>query len=740
MLICSACSPKAREDRALAQGRKEFQQRNYQVAIIHFKNAMEAEPKDAEPYYQLGLAYLASRDFATASSYFHKATELNPRHAGAQMKLAELLSTSRTKEMVEESQRRTKGVLALLPEDSDALDLLAFTELRLGQPASAEEHLEQALRNSPTHLKSSVALAQTRLARKDVAGAEEALQQAAEQSPQSPEARVHLGGFYLAFGRTAEAEQQFRRALTLDPKHGPALLGLAGIQMRAGQTDEAEQTYRLLAALPDKQYKAIHATYLAQTGKGNQAAAEFEKLVQSDPEDRALRTDLVRAYLAMKRVADAEKILTAALKKNGLDLDAMLQRSRIYLASGKYTEAQNDLNQVLHFRNDSAEAHYLLAKVQQARGETAAQQQQLGEALRLDPGFLDARRDLAQALIESRGAESALRLLDGAPQNLRNKVSIIVERNWALLALGRTAEARKGIDQALASGKVPEASLQDAALKLAQKDYAGARAAAETALQQNPEEVRALNVIVQSYAAQKQMPTAVQKAREYAAQRLASARMQQFLGQLLSHYGDRAGARKAFEAAKAANPALISPNLALAELDVSEGKRADARNRLVAVVAAHPENLAGHLFWAQLEAGDGRSDAAIAQYRKALAIDGKNMAALNNLAYMLADSNRADEALPLAEEAKQIAPDNPAVDGTLGWTYFRKGMYTRAVPYLERAAAQNDEAIRKYHLAMAYLKAGDPKRGLLVLQAALRTDPKLPEADAARQLFGISGK
>lgn len=125
------------------------------------------------------------------------------------------------------------------------------------------------------------------------------------------------------------------------------------------------------------------------------------------------------------------------------------------------------------------------------------------------------------------------------------------------------------------------------------------------------------------------------------------------------------------------------------------------------------------MFWAQLEAGDGRSAAAVEQYREALAIDGKNMAAPNNLACLLADGNRVDEALPLA------APDSPA----------EKGMYTLAASYLE-SASQEGSASRKYHLAMAYLKAGDPKRGLQVLKVAMKMDPTLPVADATRPLFG----
>ena len=117
--------------------------------------------------------------------------------------------------------------------------------------------------------------------------------------------------------------------------------------MSAGHPELAEQTYRRVAALPGSRYKPIHALYLFQSGKGAEAVLEFEKLAKEDPSDRNLRTDLVKAYLSLNRVGDAEKILTAALKKNGLDTDAMLQRSRIYLASGKLAEAETDLHQVL---------------------------------------------------------------------------------------------------------------------------------------------------------------------------------------------------------------------------------------------------------------------------------------------------------------------------------------------------------------------------------------------------------
>ena len=739
ILILSACtqSPQVKEAKYLEKGKKEFEKKNYAVAVLHFKNAAAAQPRDAEPNYQLGLTHLAANDINTAGAYFQKATELNPKHTGAQLKLAELLSGG-NKKQIEDAQKRVLGVLAALPDDVDALDVLSVTELRLGKPESAETHLEQALRKSPTHLRSSVALAQVRLARKDVAGAEQVLIQAAAQAPKSPEPRVYLGGFYLAQGKTAEAEQQFRQALAIDPKHGAALINLGAMQEKAGQTDQAEQTYRQVAALPEKQYKPIHAQFLYKSGKRDQAVAEFEKLAAADPADRNLRSELVNAYLAMNRVGDAEKVLTAALKKNGSDVDALLQRSRIYLGSGKYDEAKADLIRVLHFRSGSAEAHYLLAKVGQAREDTASQKQELGEALRADPKYLAARIDLAQLLLANRDWQSTLHLLDETPQDQKGTVAIVTKRNWALLGLDQKAEARKGIDLVLATVKAPEALLQDAVLKFDQKDYAGARASAEGVLSQNPEEVRALDLLVRTYAAQKQLPIGVQKAKEHALRQPTSAAVQQFLGQLLAATGDRAGARQAFEAAKAAKPGLVTVELALAEMDSNEGKRDEARKRLSGVLSSRPNNIPARLFLAQLETKDGKAAAAIEQYRKVLALDEKNAPALNGLAYLLAENGQPDEAIKYAQKAKEVAPDNSAVDDTLGWTYFQKGMYTLAVAHLEGAVAKDGTALRKYHLAMAYLKAGDPKRGRQTFEAALKMDPKLPEAQVARQLFGTT--
>ena len=89
-----------------------------------------------------------------------------------------------------------------------------------------------------------------------------------------------------------------------------------------------------------------------------------------------------------------------------------------------------------------------------------------------------------------------------------------------------------------------------------------------------------------------------------------------------------------------------------------------------------------------------------------------------------------------AQKARELAPENPAVADTLGWIYYLQGRYEPALVQLGAANNKEASAIREYHLAMAYLKAGKPELGRQSLNAALKMNPNLPEAQAARRAFG----
>lgn len=61
-LYTLACTrtPQQTETRFLKRGMALYATQEYSRAILEFKNAATAAPGDAEPYFQLGLSYLAA--------------------------------------------------------------------------------------------------------------------------------------------------------------------------------------------------------------------------------------------------------------------------------------------------------------------------------------------------------------------------------------------------------------------------------------------------------------------------------------------------------------------------------------------------------------------------------------------------------------------------------------------------------------------------------------------------------
>ncbi|HKW98507.1 MAG TPA: tetratricopeptide repeat protein [Bryobacteraceae bacterium] len=726
---CGYFSPEAKEARFMEAGRKSLAKRDYTRAIIQFRNAIRVKKDDAEAYYQLGLGYLGSGDGNMALASFWKAAELNPKHAGAQVKIAELMLSVRDQEFAAKAEEKLGSVLEKSPNDLDALNALAIAEWELGKPGDAERHLARALRLFPNDLQASVSLAQLRLTKKDFPGAEEILKKVASQQPPLANAIVALGEFYLFTNRTGEAEQQLRRAVQVDPANATALYDLANLLVRAKKVDEAERLFRQLSSLPQRQYKPVHAIFLFDSGRIQESLAEFEKLVKGSPTDRALRSMLVQAYWKANRPVDAERILARALRENPKDIEALTQRAAVYLGIANYTEAQNDLTAVLRIKPDSAEAHYLLSKVNLARDARSAQRQELAEAVRLKPDFLQARLELAQALLSANAASAALDLMRGTPPAQEKTLPAIIERNWVYLAVGDARDFVKGVDEGLALARVGDLLLQDAVRKIGMRDLAGARASLDEALNQNAKDLRALNLMVVTYRVQKDPGAVVTKLREITSKHPDSAPAQTILGDWLMASKSPAEARTAFATALKANPRYIPAAIGLAKLAASEAKLNEARDILNRAAAEAPGNRNVTFLLGNVEDLAGNRAKALELYRKVLAADPNNALALNNVAFLLADfAQQPDEALKFAQRAKEMAPDDPEIEDTLGWVLCRKGMYDIALRHLQAAAEKGSTAQREFHLATAYYKLGNRQRSEQALQLALRQDPRLPEA------------
>jgi putative PEP-CTERM system TPR-repeat lipoprotein len=732
---CSNTSPEVRKQRALDRAKHHMTAKDYARAVLEFKNAAQADPRDAEVHYQMGLAYLETKDLRSAVKSFQRATELNPKHPGAQIKLAELYSAARDRESLKDAATRMETLLSSSPDNADALSTLAYTELRLGDFQHAEEHLAKAVENAPANLKAAIALAQLRIGQKKFSEAELALKRATAQQPPLATPHIILGEFYVQLKRLEDARPQFVRALEIDKDNAVALLDLGNLQLKTGAVADAAETFKRLS-LVDKQYKSTYAIFLIRTGNRDRGIEELRQLNIQDPDDRDLRRQLITAYRMAGRSADIDSMLTTALKKNPKDTDALLHRARIDLASRKYTDAQNAVNRVIGFEPNSSQAHYLLATIHGHLHNTSLQRQELTAAIRLSPGFLAPRLELAQLLIGDKAASAALTLLNETPDWQRANVDVIAQRNRALFVIGDKKEMEKGVNQGLAISRTAELLVQNALLKFDQRNFAAARLSIDEVLRTYPEETRALTLLVQIGKAESNPASGIRRIQQHVAAHPKSARLQHYLGVTLERSGALADAKAAFEAARISDPSFWLASTSLAELYIKENRLNEARSLVAPLVSDAVANVQARRLLAAIEEKSGNRLAAVQQYRSISESRPDDPMALNNLAYALAEySNSPDEALKIAQRAKEMAPDNAAVDDTLGWVLYKKGLYKNAVQHLENSVKKQPSAQRHVHLALAYAKQGDSERGFEQLAAAMKLNPALPEITEAQRIF-----
>lgn len=110
---------------------------------------------------------------------------------------------------------------------------------------------------------------------------------------------------------------------------------------------------------------------------------------------------------------------------------------------------------------------------------------------------------------------------------------------------------------------------------------------------------------------------------------------------------------------------------------------------------------------------------------------------LNNVGFTYADYNvRLQEALRLVKKADLLKPDQDDIVDSVGWAYYRLGLFEQARPHLERAASMApDNAEVRYHLGVLYSRLGLTEKAEAELRAALARNPAFgPAREELRRL------
>jgi tetratricopeptide (TPR) repeat protein len=136
---------------------------------------------------------------------------------------------------------------------------------------------------------------------------------------------------------------------------------------------------------------------------------------------------------------------------------------------------------------------------------------------------------------------------------------------------------------------------------------------------------------------------------------------------------------------------------------------------------------------------EGKWQKAQDAYQNVLSQNALDPFASNGLArVILRTGGNYDSALSLAQTAQRSLPESPFVFDTMGWIYYKKGVYPLAISNLQQALKISekkriaDNPDIHYHLGLAYAKAGQPALARQHFEHVLKMYPNYPEAAEIR--------
>jgi len=137
----------------------------------------------------------------------------------------------------------------------------------------------------------------------------------------------------------------------------------------------------------------------------------------------------------------------------------------------------------------------------------------------------------------------------------------------------------------------------------------------------------------------------------------------------------------------------------------------------------------------------GRKADSINEMETVIRLDPKDANALNYLGYTYADlGEKLDEAERLIKAALEEKPDDGYITDSLGWVYFKKGLFEEAVKYLEKAVSLvPDDPIILEHMGDAYLEIRHKEKALEFYKRSLLNKNK-DKKNIEKKIRELTGK
>lgn len=759
MVILSGCeSPQEERAEAYEKGVGFMKQHQYDAAMIAFKNAVKADPKDAPSLYQLGLVYLELGDGEKALIEMEKAKAIKADLPG--YPLAEAHAYFLQGKLAEAEKR----LQPLIASDIKAKALAGQVFLRKGDLNTARAYLEAALAQQVEPLRDLLGLAEIELQQQQPAKARALLERAAKADVAAVQPSLALAQLDLLEGKRAEAEKRLQAAVKAhpgEPQPQSMLTRLLLQNMRSKEALEASERMVKQFGGWDQSHmlKALSHLYLEQV---DPAILSFEEALKRNPDNVQTRYYYAVALWRKGRLEQASTATNEVLKVAPKAATVQTMLAMIRLQQGMNEEAISQARNIISANPDFAMAHYVLGLAQMAKGQTEAGLESMNHALELDPQVADAATRLGNYYALTGQPQKAEQIFDSAIAANPGKTNVRISKALNLL---RQKQPQAAIDELIiaqkqepnnprpdhiragvlfSQGKADEAVAVFNSVLKREPDYTPSRMALATiALRKKDPDaaVRQYDAILKAHpdytpALLAKGNLALSRGKKEEAQKVFAeaahaqkslAAYQSLVGELLRDKKIEAALTEAEAASKAfpqSAPALQL--LGLAKMNGKDIKGAEAAF-LQSVKLAGNKSADGYQGLGDFYLSQKRLPDAANAYQQAIKLEPNR----GNLYVRLAEIQNAQGQTAAAEKTLRItidkAPKNPAAHAVLADFYLQSRRPDQAISHYQQAQKLlgKPDTTLLLRLGNAYYAKGDAKSGAAQMRQALAIDPKL---------------
>jgi tetratricopeptide (TPR) repeat protein len=770
-LFLGACTtPEKAKAQHVARGQALLKDKKFQEASLEFRNALQIDDQLAEAHWGLANAYEGLQRYQEAFEEMKQVVELDPNNLDVRVRLGNyyLMGSKQSPAAITEAERLAKEVLQKNPNHIEGHILMGSVLFAQDHRPEAFAELNHAIEIDPKRVESYLSLARFHALTKDLVTAEATFQRAIAVNGASALAHYEYGKFLVQLARLDSAEAEFQKAVQVDGNSREARFVLASFYLVNKRLDKAEEAYKALAELDkDKpEGRSVLADFYSSIGRFDEAVAIYKEVVTKSPDYTQGHYRLAEMLMMRGDIAGAKNEIDGILKNDAKDRQAIILRARIEMQSGEPGDlkvAIEDLREVLRQEPNSraglffmAEATFRLGQIDQARAFA-------GDLERNYPDYLPAKLMQVQISLASGDAKAALQSAaqlqdrlakaapdrDTSPQMLADlRANALIAHGSAALQLRDTKTARA--DFLAAHDAAPQSAdvyVKLASVALVENKIDEAIGFYNSALAVDGANFNSLRGLITIYAAQNHIEQAHARIDQAINSQPNNAGLHFLKGQVYGFERNAQGAETEFRRALEIDSNYLAAYSALGALFVNTNQQERAIAEYQKIVEHRPDNAAAYTLIGMLEMNRQNIDAAVDNYRKALAKDENAIFAANNLAWLYAvyGKGNLDEAVRLAQGIVQSNPEAPSFADTLGWVYYKKGLYGAAVEQLKKAVTIDEAAARRtnvlptpvfhYHLGVALAAKGDKAGARREIEIALRLGEKVgfSEVDEARK-------